>query len=51
MHKVVIVGAGPAGVAAVELLVTNGIRPTLIDEAATAGGQIYRRPAHISIST
>jgi NADPH-dependent 2,4-dienoyl-CoA reductase/sulfur reductase-like enzyme len=50
MHKVVIVGAGPAGISAAELLVANGIRPTLIDEAATAGGQIYRRPApHINL--
>jgi NADPH-dependent 2,4-dienoyl-CoA reductase/sulfur reductase-like enzyme len=50
MHKVVIVGAGPAGIAAAELLVANGIRPTLIDEAADAGGQIYRRPApHIDL--
>ena len=44
MHKVVIVGAGPAGIAAAELLHVNGLIPTLVDEAATAGGQIYRRP-------
>jgi len=39
----VIVGAGPAGVRAAEALVAHGVRPMLIDEAARAGGQIYRR--------
>jgi len=41
---VVIVGAGPAGVRAAETLVAAGVRPVLIDEAARAGGQIYRQP-------
>jgi NADPH-dependent 2,4-dienoyl-CoA reductase/sulfur reductase-like enzyme/bacterioferritin-associated ferredoxin len=40
----VIVGAGPAGVRAAEALVAHGVRPTVIDEASRAGGQIYRRP-------
>jgi hypothetical protein len=40
----VIVGAGPAGVRAAEALVAHGLRPLVIDEAARAGGQIYRRP-------
>ena len=40
----VIVGAGPAGIRAVELLVAAGIRPVVIDEGMRAGGQIYRRP-------
>lgn len=40
----VIVGAGPAGVRAAQALVAHGVRPVLIDEAARAGGQIYRRP-------
>ena len=40
----VIVGAGPAGVRAAETLVAHGVRPTVIDEASRAGGQIYRRP-------
>lgn len=39
----VIVGAGPAGVRAAQTLVAHGLRPVLIDEAARAGGQIYRR--------
>lgn len=42
--RVVIIGAGPAGVRAAETLVQAGIRPTVIDEAPASGGQIYRRP-------
>jgi NADPH-dependent 2,4-dienoyl-CoA reductase/sulfur reductase-like enzyme len=41
---VVVVGAGPAGLRAVETLVECGVRPILIDEAAKPGGQIYRQP-------
>ncbi|QNB05618.1 FAD-dependent oxidoreductase [Herbaspirillum frisingense] len=40
----VIVGAGPAGVRAAQTLLAHGLRPVLIDEAAQAGGQIYRQP-------
>ncbi|QRF57389.1 NAD(P)/FAD-dependent oxidoreductase [Variovorax paradoxus] len=43
-HPPVIVGAGPAGVRAAQALVAHGLRPIVIDEAARAGGQIYRRP-------
>lgn len=44
-----IVGAGPAGIRAAQTLAKHGLRPVLIDEAARAGGQIYRRPpAHFS---
>ncbi|PWC77403.1 (2Fe-2S)-binding protein [Azospirillum sp. TSH64] len=42
--RVVIVGAGPAGIRAAETLAAAGLRPTVIDEGAKAGGQIYRRP-------
>lgn len=43
----VIVGAGPAGIRAAQTLAAHGLRPIVIDEAARAGGQIYRRsPAH-----
>lgn len=42
--RVIIVGAGPAGIRAAERLVAAGLRPMVIDEAARAGGQIYRRP-------
>ena len=40
---VVIVGAGPAGVRAAEVMVAAGIRPILIDEGLCSGGQIYRQ--------
>lgn len=43
MPRVVIVGAGPAGVRAAETLDAHGIRATLVDEADRGGGQIYRR--------
>lgn len=42
-HRVVIVGAGPAGTRCAEALVAAGIRPTVIDESRRDGGQIYRR--------
>jgi NADPH-dependent 2,4-dienoyl-CoA reductase/sulfur reductase-like enzyme len=42
--QVVIVGAGPAGIRAAETLASAGLRPTVVDEGARAGGQIYRRP-------
>ncbi|MGX1741734.1 FAD-dependent oxidoreductase [Bosea sp. NPDC055353] len=45
MAEIVIIGAGPAGISAAEILVANGLRPILIDEGARAGGQGYRRPA------
>lgn len=41
--RTIIVGAGPAGVRAAETLVSNGVRPVVIDEAPKAGGQIYRQ--------
>ncbi|SAK68913.1 (2Fe-2S)-binding protein [Caballeronia catudaia] len=43
-HRVVIVGAGPAGVRAAETLAAAGVRPVVIDENARWGGQIYRQP-------
>lgn len=45
MAEIVIVGAGPAGIAAAEVLCAKGLKPVLIDEGARAGGQGYRRPA------
>ncbi|RBO51290.1 FAD/NAD(P)-binding oxidoreductase [Rhodovulum sp. BSW8] len=44
MTRVVIVGAGPAGIRAAETLAQAGLCPVVIDEAPRAGGQIYRRP-------
>lgn len=44
MSTVAIVGAGPAGLRAAEVLVGAGLRPVLIDEAPRVGGQVYRQP-------
>ena len=41
--RVVVVGAGPAGVRAAQVLVEAGLRPIVIDEGRRDGGQIYRR--------
>ncbi len=41
--RVVVVGAGPAGVRAAQALVEAGLRPVVIDEGQRSGGQIYRR--------
>lgn len=42
--RVVVVGAGPAGMRACEALVGAGLRPVLVDEAQRAGGRIYQQP-------
>ncbi|CAH0264087.1 FAD-dependent oxidoreductase [Roseomonas sp. CECT 9278] len=42
--KVAVVGAGPAGVRAMERLVAAGLSPVWIDEAPDGGGRIYQRP-------
>jgi NADPH-dependent 2,4-dienoyl-CoA reductase/sulfur reductase-like enzyme len=41
--KVVVAGAGPAGVRAAQALVEAGLRPVVVDEGRRDGGQIYRR--------
>jgi len=41
--RVIVVGAGPAGVRAAEALVAAGLRPTVVEEGRRDGGQIYRR--------
>ena len=44
LMQAVVVGAGPAGVRAAQTLAAHGVRAVVLDEAARAGGQIYRRP-------
>ncbi|MRV71723.1 NAD(P)-binding protein [Duganella sp. FT92W] len=41
--RVIIIGAGPAGVRCAQTLVAAGLRPTVVDENRRDGGQIYRR--------
>ncbi|ALK96769.1 (2Fe-2S)-binding protein [Massilia sp. WF1] len=41
--RVIVIGAGPAGVRCAEQLVASGLRPLVIDEGRRDGGQIYRR--------
>lgn len=38
-----IVGAGPAGIRAAQALAKAGLRPLVVDEAPSCGGQIYRQ--------
>lgn len=45
MTRVLIIGGGPAGMAAAALLAQHGLRPVLIDENADVGGQIWRKPS------
>ncbi|MFF4250181.1 FAD-dependent oxidoreductase [Streptomyces sp. NPDC001663] len=40
-----VIGAGPAGLAATLAAAAHGVRVTLLDSAAEAGGQFYRQPA------
>src|SRR5437868_14328890 len=44
MTRVAIVGAGPAGIAAANVLVAHGVAPAVTDEGLRPGGQIYRQP-------
>lgn len=41
-HDLIVVGAGPAGLAAAATAAALGLRTVLLDEQADAGGQIYR---------
>ena len=45
--RVLIVGAGPAGLRAAEMLAEAGVTPILVDEAPRVGGQIYRQPPRV----
>lgn len=42
--RAVVVGAGPAGIRAVERLVAAGLRPVWIEEAPDAGGRVFQKP-------
>ncbi|WP_051900215.1 NAD(P)/FAD-dependent oxidoreductase [Streptomyces aureus] len=44
-HRLAVIGAGPAGLAACLAAAARGVQVTLIDAAPEAGGQFYRRPA------
>jgi NADPH-dependent 2,4-dienoyl-CoA reductase/sulfur reductase-like enzyme len=41
--RVIVIGAGPAGVRCAQTLVAAGLRPIVVDENRRDGGQIYRR--------
>ncbi len=41
---IVVVGAGPAGMAAARVLAEEGLRPMVLDKAARPGGQVWREP-------
>ena len=45
--RILIVGAGPAGLRATEMLAEAGCTPILVDEAPRVGGQIYRQPPRV----
>lgn len=41
-HELVIIGGGPAGLAAAATAAKAGVESLLMDEQATPGGQVYR---------
>ena len=43
-YDVLIVGGGPAGMAAASTAADAGLRTVLIDERPTLGGQVYKQP-------
>jgi len=44
VYDVLIVGGGPAGMAAASTASTSGLSTVLIDERPTLGGQVYKQP-------
>lgn len=47
---IVVVGAGPAGMAAARTLAEAGLRPMVLDKAPAPGGQLWREPAAGGVS-
>ena len=47
-HDLIVIGAGPAGMAAASTAVSLGLRTALLDEQPAPGGQIYRDVARVS---
>lgn len=47
-HDVLVIGAGPAGMAAASLIAEAGHRCLLVDEQPTPGGQIYRNVGQVA---
>ncbi|MGN9757618.1 FAD-dependent oxidoreductase [Streptomyces sp. SD31] len=45
MADLVVIGAGPAGLAAALAAAAQGVTVAIVDSATEAGGQFYRRPA------
>lgn len=45
-HDLIVIGAGPAGMAAATTAAALGLKTVLLDEQPRAGGQIYRNAAH-----
>lgn len=45
LHPLVVIGGGPAGIAAAIEAARAGLTCMLVDEAARLGGQIYRQPS------
>ena len=44
MYDLIIVGAGPAGLAAAKVVAEHGLSAIVLDEQQTPGGQIFRQP-------
>ena len=42
-YQLVVIGAGPAGMAAAQTAARHGVQVAVIDEQDQPGGQIYRR--------
>ena len=47
--RVAVIGAGPAGISASLALVGRSVHVTMLDEQQSAGGQIYRNLANVSV--